>query len=138
MIQINNWIYIPENEVRFDAIRAQGAGGQNVNKVSTAIHMRFDIQKSSLPEEVKDKLLALADNRISKDGVIVIKAQQFRTQVKNRKDAINRLKNLILKAIIKHKKRKPTRLSHGAKQKRVDSKTKHGKLKQLRRRITPE
>ncbi|MCP4671134.1 MAG: aminoacyl-tRNA hydrolase [Desulfobacula sp.] len=136
MIQINKWINIPDNEVRFEAIRAQGAGGQNVNKVSTAIHLRFDIQNSTLAREVKEKILALNDNRISKDGVIVIKAQQFRTQGKNRQDAINRLKALILKSIIKHKKRKPTRLSFGTKKKRVDSKTKHGKLKQLRRKIT--
>lgn len=138
MLNISHQVSIPENEIQIEAIRAQGPGGQNVNKVSAAIHLRFDIQKSSLPDVYKEKILALRDKRISKDGIIIIKAQRFRSQEKNREDAVNRLKVLILKAMIKQKKRKPTRPSKNAKKKRLDNKTKIGKLKTLRSRVTSE
>lgn len=138
MLDISSQLSIPENEIRCEAIRAQGAGGQNVNKVSSAIHFRFDIKNSSLPDVYKEKILALNDKRISKDGIIVIKAQRFRSQEKNKEDALNRLKSLILKSLTKQKKRKPTRPSKGAKKKRMDYKTKHGSLKELRRKVIPE
>lgn len=136
VLQISSRLSVPVNEIRFEAIRAQGAGGQNVNKVSTAIHLRFDIQNSSLPDKVKKKISALNDKRISKNGIIVIKAQTFRSQEKNKQDALNRLKSLILKAMVKQKKRKPTRPSRGAKKKRMDNKTRHGRLKQLRQKVS--
>jgi ribosome-associated protein len=133
VLRITADIALPEEELEWQPIRAQGAGGQNVNKVSSALHLRFDIGSSSLPDEVKERLLALRDQRISRDGIVVIKAQRFRTQEKNRADAIERLGELIGRASRVPKKRRPTRPSRAAQKRRVDDKTQRGRLKRLRR-----
>lgn len=132
MLILSNNVTIPADELDFSAIRAQGAGGQNVNKVSSAIHLRFDIANSSLPDFYKARLLALSDSRITKDGVIVIKSQEYRTQEKNREAALARLSALIKSAIVVQKKRRATKPSRNSQRKRMDSKTKHGQLKKLR------
>ncbi len=135
LLKISNQIMIPVNEIQFSYIRAQGPGGQNVNKVSTAVHLRFDIKASSLPNHYKEKLLVHKDHRITTDGVIVIKAQRFRSQDKNREDALQRLVEIIRKAMVVQKKRKTTRPTRGSKQRRMDSKSKLGKQKVLRRKV---
>jgi len=135
MLQISNTVSIPDHEIETSAIRSQGAGGQNVNKVASAIHLRFDIAASSLPERYKERLLQLSDHRITKDGVIVIKAQEYRSQEQNREEALNRLKELIRSAITLPKPRKPSKPTYSARQKRLDRKTKRGQIKALRGKV---
>ena len=138
-LDISDTIRIPMSEIEISAIRSQGAGGQNVNKLATAIHLRFDIAGSnSLPEHLRRKLLHTSDHRISDEGVVVIKAQTFRSQARNRDAALSRLRELLASALREPKRRIPTRVSNTVKQKRLDTKSRRGALKKSRRPVADD
>jgi len=135
MLEVGHHVYIYDHELDLQAIRAQGAGGQNVNKVSSAIHLRFDIKASSLPEHYKQRLLALSDSRISRDGVLVLKSQEHRTQERNRDAALDRLADLIKTAMVVPKRRRETRPTFGSKKRRLEGKKQRAEVKKSRGRV---